>query len=76
MRVKQNNYNLSFILGKNPTPISGIDDLVIRIDDDTLLCIDPCDEISVLDAEGNEISMSSITVDDVLAIRSYTHKHR
>lgn len=76
MRVARNNYNLKFILGKNPTPMSGIDDLVIRLDDDTLLCIDPYGEISVLDAEGNEISMDGITIDDVLSIRSYTHKYR
>lgn len=72
MRVAQNNYNLSFILGKNPTPISGIDDLVIQLDDNTLLCIDMYDDISVLDAEGNEIQMNSISINDALAIRRYT----
>lgn len=76
MRVERNTYNLPFILGRQPLPVPGMDDLAIQLDDDTMLCIDPYDEISVLDAEGNEISMSSITVDDVLAIRSYTHKHR
>jgi len=74
MRIAQKHYNIPFILGKKPEPLAGVDDLMVKIADNILLCVDQFQSIDVMGTDGEPISIDSITIEDVLAIRRYLIK--